>query len=71
MLAAMFIGVFILGVIAGIAAFFAFAKWASGMSTDELADTGAMLIDASKNRETTIALVRNDEVVDAYTLEKK
>lgn len=71
MLAAMFIGVFILGVIAGIAAFVAFAKWTSGMSVDELADTGAMLIDASKNRETTIALVRNDEVVDAYTLEEK
>lgn len=71
MLVAMFIGVFILGVIGGIAGFYAITMRISNFSFDEMNYVGGMLLDASKNRDTMITTVKNGELVDAYVLKKQ
>lgn len=61
----------VFGTIIGFIGTVVFAMKISGMSYDEMADCGSLMIDAGQNRESAIVLYHDDDELGRVVLEDK
>lgn len=61
----------VIGTIIGYIGTVVYAMKVSGMSLEEMADCGDLLIDASQNRESAIVLYHDDGELSRVVLEEK